>query len=348
MYNTIRAFTKKNCICLFNDIFAKQRICSQHGEFFQVFFVYVNFLYILFNKTSSAATQIQSWRVEIIFLLKENFCIFYVPETHIMYFIRRCWFLKCSEEELSRQHIPVLRIWDVYPESRIPDPGSDFFPSWIPDPTCLHSGSRIRTKEFKYFNPKKTKKMVSKLAKIWFELFIPDPGSGCWLSTHPGSRILDPGVKKAPDPGSLPTTPHPLNTSSHKTAARRPPHSSYTQQHTTTLHNSTRVHKTTNVPVVFMARYVMILRGATSLWGALEGVGPENRYFFGPWNGTSEVLNSTLIYLTPHRFHSVGGCWDRTQDCCNFGIGSRTLQPLCWISSTEKEQRKRCPLAPMW
>ncbi len=24
--------------------------------------------------------------------------IFYVPETHIMYFIRRCWFLKCSEE----------------------------------------------------------------------------------------------------------------------------------------------------------------------------------------------------------------------------------------------------------
>jgi hypothetical protein len=37
-----------------------------------------------------------------------------------------------------------------------------------------------------------------------------------------------------------------------------------------------------NVPVVFMARYVMILRGATSLRGALEGVGPENRDFFGP------------------------------------------------------------------
>jgi hypothetical protein len=31
-----------------------------------------------------------------------------------------------------------------------------------------------------------------------------------------------------------------------------------------------------------MARYVMILRGATSLRGALEGVGPENRDFFGP------------------------------------------------------------------
>jgi hypothetical protein len=58
--------------------------------------------------------------------------------------------------------------------------------------------------------------------------------------------------------GGLPTTPHPLNTSSHNKDARRPPHPSYTQQHTTTLHNSTRVHKTTNVPVVFMA---LILNG---------------------------------------------------------------------------------------
>ncbi len=46
---------------------------------------------------------------------------------------------------------------------------------------------------------------------------------------------------------------------------------------------------TINVPVVFMARYVMILRGATSLRGALVGVGPENRDFFGPWNGMSEA-----------------------------------------------------------
>jgi hypothetical protein len=38
---------------------------------------------------------------------------------------------------------------------------------------------------------------------------------------------------------------------------------------------------TINVPVVFMARYVIILRGATSLRGALEGVGPENRDFLG-------------------------------------------------------------------
>ncbi len=33
----------------------------------------------------------------------------------------------------------------------------------------------------------------------------------------------------------------------------------------------------------------MIFRGATSLREALEGVGPENRDFFGPWNGTSEA-----------------------------------------------------------
>ncbi len=39
---------------------------------------------------------------------------------------------------------------------------------------------------------------------------------------------------------------------------------------------------TINVPVVFMARYIMVLRGATSLPGALEGVGPENQDFFGP------------------------------------------------------------------
>ncbi len=93
--------------------------------------------------------------------------------------------------------LSVLRIRDVYPGSRI-----RLFSSRIPDPNCLHPGSWIRTKEFKYFNPEKTKKMVSKLWIKWSGLFIPDPGSGCWLSTHPGFRIPDPGVKKAPDLGS--------------------------------------------------------------------------------------------------------------------------------------------------
>ncbi len=37
------------------------------------------------------------------------------------------------------------------------------------------------------------------------------------------------------------------------------------------------------------------------------------------------IRYSTLLHLPPLRFHCVGGCWDRTQDCCNFGIDSQTL-----------------------
>ncbi len=131
----------------------------------------------------------------------------------------------------------MLRIRDVYPDSPILDPtffhpGYQIQPVSVPDP-----GSQIRIKEFKYFSPKKTKNK-------WFlspRKYDPSCSSRIrirMLTFYP-SRIPDPGVKKAPDPGSLPTTPHPLNTSSHKTAARRPPHPSYTQQHTTILHNST-------------------------------------------------------------------------------------------------------------
>ncbi len=75
------------------------------------------------------------------------------------------------------------------PTFSIPDPGSELSPSY-----------RIRIKEFKYFNPQKTKKMVSKLWKIWSGLFIPDPVSGCWLSTHPGSRIQGSKRHRIPDP----------------------------------------------------------------------------------------------------------------------------------------------------
>ncbi len=60
----------------------------------------------------------------------------------------------------------------VLPFSSVADPGCL---SRIPDPNFFHPVSRIRTvsipdpwsriliKEFKYFNPQKTKKMVSKL-----------------------------------------------------------------------------------------------------------------------------------------------------------------------------------------
>ncbi len=37
------------------------------------------------------------------------------------------------------------------------------------------------------------------------------------------------------------------------------------------------------------------------------------------------VLYSTLIHLPPLRFHCVGGCRNRTQDCCDYGIGCQTL-----------------------
>jgi hypothetical protein len=49
------------------------------------------------------------------------------------------------------------------------DPGSDFFPSRIPDPNFFHPGSRIHTKDFKYFN---SKNCFFKLTEnFWFILF---------------------------------------------------------------------------------------------------------------------------------------------------------------------------------
>jgi hypothetical protein len=77
---------------------------------------------------------------------------------------------------------------------------------FIPDPTFFHPGSRIRTVSIpdpgsasKYFNltPKKTKKWFLSSRKY-------DPGcsSRIRMLTFSPSRIPDPGVKKAPDPGS--------------------------------------------------------------------------------------------------------------------------------------------------
>ncbi len=81
------------------------------------------------------------------------------------------------------QFYAVMRIRDVYP-------GSDFFPSRIPDPNCFHPGSRILVK-------KKTKKWFLSSKKY-------DPGcsSRIRMLTFYPSRIPDPGVKKAPDPWS--------------------------------------------------------------------------------------------------------------------------------------------------
>jgi hypothetical protein len=37
------------------------------------------------------------------------------------------------------------------------------------------------------------------------------------------------------------------------------------------------------------------------------------------------LLYSALVHLLPLRFRCAGGCWDRTQDRCNWCIGSQTL-----------------------
>ncbi len=128
-----------------------------------------------------------------------------------------------SQEYMIHQ-IAVLRIRDVYPGSRmfIPDPGSWFLP--VPDPGSLISDPKTATKErgekkfvvipfyvatnftklniilvLKCWRKKLfTQKIVTKLSKIW----VRDPGSGIRKKTYSGSQIPDPGVKKAPDPGS--------------------------------------------------------------------------------------------------------------------------------------------------
>jgi hypothetical protein len=64
----------------------------------------------------------------------------------------------------------------------------------IPDPNLFHPGSRIRIKKFNYL----TQKSVSKLSEIWSGLFILDPDPVFYYQ----SRIPDPGVQKAPEPGS--------------------------------------------------------------------------------------------------------------------------------------------------
>ncbi len=55
------------------------------------------------------------------------------------------------------------------------------------------------------------------------------------------------------------------------------------------------------------------------------------------------VLYSTLLHLPPLRFHCIGGCWGRTQDYCDFGIGSQTGQDmsslLVHLQMPEKKHR---------
>jgi hypothetical protein len=81
----------------------------------------------------------------------------------------------------------------------IPHPGSDFFLSRIPDPNCLHPGSRILIKKFKYLTPKKAKKWFpsSKKYDPGCSSRIPDPDTDFLPSRISGSK-----KHPIPDPGS--------------------------------------------------------------------------------------------------------------------------------------------------
>ncbi len=73
------------------------------------------------------------------------------------------------------------------------DPGSEFFPSKTQGQKDPGFGPAAKNLSIL------TQKIVSKLSKIWSGLFIPDPDPD--PDFYP-SRIPDPGVKKAPNPGS--------------------------------------------------------------------------------------------------------------------------------------------------
>ncbi len=71
----------------------------------------------------------------------------------------------------------VLQIRDVYP-------GPECCPSWILDPIFSHPGSRVRLKEFKYFNPRNCFQALGNMIRVVH------PGSGSWFFTYPGSATL--------------------------------------------------------------------------------------------------------------------------------------------------------------
>jgi hypothetical protein len=60
---------------------------------------------------------------------------------------------------------------------------------------------------------------------------------------------------------------------------------------------------TINVPVVFMALYVMVLRGATSFLGALERVGPENGDFLGPEMSRANAPSIDVAHLKTIKYN---------------------------------------------
>jgi hypothetical protein len=67
--------------------------------------------------------------------------------------------------------------------------------------------------------------------------------------------------------------------------------------------------------------------GAVSAGGNLSPIKAVLLFHFNIFWGIFYfyVLYPTLLHLPPLRFHCADGCWDRTQDRCNWCIGSQTL-----------------------
>jgi hypothetical protein len=76
-------------------------------------------------------------------------------------------------------------------------PGSRIRLFSIPDPNCLHPGPGSSSKNLSLLTPKKPKKWFLSSRK-----YDPVCSSRIRMLTFYPSRIPDPGVKKAPDPGS--------------------------------------------------------------------------------------------------------------------------------------------------
>ncbi len=94
------------------------------------------------------------------------------------------------------------RISNTLGGTNVADPGCL---SWITDPTFFHPGSQIPDRNFSIPDPGSASKNLSILTQKWFltsRKYDPSCSSRIRILTFYPSRILDPGVKKAPDPGS--------------------------------------------------------------------------------------------------------------------------------------------------
>ena len=166
-----------------------------------------------------------------------------------MYFIRRCWFLKCSEEI----HYVPIGAGDMWYYVPVDD-------GWEEVLGCnVYITSQYFSPNAKYWTASsgnRTRAPPDRMWTLYHWAMESVHNMGVLVSWPPGrGQILcnystPPPTSKHPcivggGGGALPASPLPLNTCSHNTATRRPPHPSNTQQHTTT-HKNTQQQTTTH------------------------------------------------------------------------------------------------------